>query len=165
MLKRLFFSIKETIAPSPIPSWIRLAQREIGVKETRGGETQRILEYFKATSLHATEDEVPWCSAFVNWIMRECKMERSGSAAARSWLAYGKRLGYFKKYSIVVIRRGNSSWQGHVGFAMEDIGSGYIRVLGGNQSDSVKYSNYPKSSVLDYVWPRPETEASTHPLS
>jgi uncharacterized protein (TIGR02594 family) len=158
VLRRLASNLKEAIAPAPIPPWIQLMKREIGVKEVRGGENPEILKYFKATTLKATEDEVPWCSAIVNWIMRECNMERSYSAAARSWLGHGKRLGYFKKYSIVVMRRGNSSWQGHVGFAMEDLGT-HIRVLGGNQSDSVCYANYKKSSVIDYVWPTPETTA------
>jgi uncharacterized protein (TIGR02594 family) len=158
-LKNLAYWIREAVAPAPI----QVAKREIGVKEIRGGENPQILKYFRATTLKATEDEVPWCSAFMNWIMRECHMERSGSAAARSWLGVGTRLPGFRKYSIVVFRRGNSSWQGHVALAMEDLGGGYIRCLGGNQSDAVKYSNYAVGSVLGYRWPQSEVENEVHP--
>ena len=156
MIRSMFENIKEAVSPSPIPPWIRVAQREVGVKEVRGGEHPRILEYHSKTSLKATEDEVSWCSSFVNWVMWKCGMERSGSAAARSWLGYGKTLPGFKKYAIVVFKRGNSSWKGHVAFALKDNGDGTIQCLGGNQSDSVCYSNYSKASVIGYRWPQPE---------
>ena len=159
MIRGLLSQLKETVAPSPVPVWIRVAQREIGVREIRGGETKRIIEYHKATSLKATEDEVAWCSSFANWVLKQCGMQRSHSAAARSWLGVHRRLPGYKKYAIVVFKRGNSSWQGHVGFAM-DLKGGYVRCLGGNQSDSVSYANYPASSVLGYLWPEPEENAA-----
>lgn len=159
-------ALNEALFPSPLPSWIQVAKREIGIKEIRGGEHPRIIEYHSKTTLQATEDEISWCSSFVNWVMWKCKMERSGSAAARSWLGYGKRLPGFKKYAIVVFKRGNSSWQGHVAFAIKDNGNGTIQVLGGNQSDQVCYANYLKTNVLGYVWPIPETNVtSIHPLA
>lgn len=156
---RILSTIKEAISPAPIPVWIQVAKREIGVKEVPGGENPRIIEYHAATNLHATEDEVAWCSAFVNWVMKKCEMERSHSAAARSWLGCGVKQNGFRKYSVVVFKRGNSSWQGHVAFAIDDLGD-RIRTLGGNQSDSVCYSVYSKSDVLGYFWPRPEAKQS-----
>lgn len=155
-LSNKFTQAKEVVSPTPIPPWIRVAQREIGVKEVRGGENPRIIEYHAATTLKATEDEVAWCSSFVNWVCKQCHLERSHSAAARSWLGYGKALPGFKKYAIVVFKRGNSSWQGHVAFVMKDNGDGTIQVLGGNQSDQVCYANYSKASVLGYRWPEDE---------
>jgi uncharacterized protein (TIGR02594 family) len=144
--------IKESISPAPIPKWIRTAQREIGVREIRGGETKRIIEYHAATTLKATEDEISWCSSFVNWVFAECLMERTHSAAARSWLGWGKKQSGFRKYAVVVFKRGNSPWMGHVAFAMEDRGD-FIQVLGGNQGDKVCYANYAKANVLGYFWP------------
>ncbi len=155
-----FARAKESLSPSPIPSWIQVAKREIGVKEVPGsGDNPRIIEYHAATSLKSTEDSVAWCSSFMNWVMRECHMERSGSAAARSWLGYGTHLKGFKQYSIVVFRRGNSSWQGHVAFAIDDLGK-TIRVLGANQSDQICYAVYSKADVLGYRWPRAEVEVN-----
>lgn len=136
------------------PDYIQIAEKEIGVHETRGGETKRILEYHAATKLKATEDEVSWCSSFVNWVMKQAGYEGTHSAAARSWLQFGSSK-TFEKFSIVVFKRGNSPWQGHVAFAIEDLGS-HIRVLGGNQSDQVCYANYLKANVLGYVKPHKE---------
>ena len=152
-MKQILANIKEAISPSPIPEWIQIAKREIGVKEVRGGENPRIIEYHSKTTLRASEDEVAWCSAFVNWVMAQCGMERSHSAAARSWLGCETRLKGFKKYAIVVFKRGNSAWQGHVAFCIDDLGSS-IRCLGGNQSDQVSYATYRKSDVLGYIWPK-----------
>lgn len=136
--------------------WIQIAKREIGVRETTGGENPRILEYHATTKLKASEDEVSWCAAFVGWVLQQCKMRQMHSAAARSYLGYGPKIG-FKKYAIVVFKRGNSAWQGHVAFAIDDLGD-KIRVLGGNQNNSVCYAIYRKDAVLGYFWPEAETE-------
>lgn len=166
MIKDLFYRIKETVSPSPIPPWIHIARREIGVHEIRGGENKRILEYSKATPFPQTEDEVPWCSFFMNWVMKQCGMQRSGSGMARSWLGHGTRLPGYRQYAICVIRRGNSSWQGHVFFALERK-NGRIRALGGNQSDAVTDTAwFLESSVISYLWPMPEQSATViRPLS
>lgn len=158
-IQNVLYRVKEKALPSPIPAWIRVAQREIGVREIRGGENPRIIEYHQTTTLRATEDEVPWCSAFVNWVCNQCGLERTHSAAARSWLSLPGRLPGFRKYAIVIMRRGNSTWQGHVGFAISDNGD-TITVLGGNQSDSVCYAKCSKASVLGYRWPGPAKTAN-----
>lgn len=134
------------------PKWITIAKGEIGVKEKRGGENPRIIEYHKATSLKAGEDEIAWCSAFVNWVLKKSGYKGTNSAAARSWLKYGTVTKVFKANSIVVFKRGSSTWQGHVAFAIADKGT-HIKVLGGNQSDQVCYALYPKAKILGYTWP------------
>lgn len=154
MFSNLIYKLKEAVSPSPIPPWIRVAQREVGQKEIRGGENARILEYSKATPFPQTEDEVPWCSYFMNWCMKQTNNERTGSGLARSWLSNGTRLPGYRQYAICVMRRGNSSWQGHVFFAMERK-RGFVRGLGGNQSDAVTATAwFPESAVLGYVWPK-----------
>lgn len=140
--------------PTPqVPEWIEIAKKEIGVKEVKGGENPRIIEYHSTCTLKATEDEVAWCSAFMNWVMMKAGCERTHNAAARSWLGYSKPLPKFTKYAIVVFKRGNSAWQGHVAFAIDDLGDS-IRVLGGNQKDQVCYAVYKKANVLGYYWPK-----------
>lgn len=146
--------IKDLMGPTAEPEWIRVARGEIGVKEVPGsGDNPRILQYHQATELKATDDSVAWCSAFVNWVMKQLRYERSHSAAARSWLYVGIPLKAFKPYCIVVLKRGDSAWQGHVGFAIEETRT-HVKVLGGNQSDAVNYQWYLKDKVLGYRWPK-----------
>lgn len=151
-------------APAPTPaggdggagktfSWLSIARGEIGQKEIEGAKhNPRIVEYHKATSLKATDDETPWCSAFANWCMQQAGIKGTGQANARSWLEWGRKLEKPVSGCIVVLKRTSSPTSGHVGFYLETQGD-RIRVLGGNQSNSVKESFYPVSDVLGYRLP------------
>jgi uncharacterized protein (TIGR02594 family) len=135
------------------PKWLEVAMKEIGVVEVPGpGDNPRVLEYHQATTLKATEDSVPWCSSFVNWCMKQSDIKGTGSAAARSWLSWGKKLDAPRNGCIAVLKRGNSPTNGHVAFYVGEGGS-TIRLLGGNQGDQVKVSAFPKTMVLSYRWP------------
>lgn len=130
-----------------------IARAEIGVKEKPGvAHTRRIIEYHATTTLKATTDEVPWCSSFVNWCVSMAGLRGTNSAAARSWLDWGTTVDTPREGDIVILSRGNRPQSGHVGFYIEKIGD-IIKVLGGNQSDSVKISNYPVANVLGYRRP------------
>ena len=135
------------------PKWLEAAQQEIGVEEVPGpGDNPRVIEYHKTTTLRATDDSVPWCSSFVNWCMKQAGIQGSGSAAARSWLNWGRKLDTPRNGCVVVLRRGNNPNNGHVAFYVGD-GTSNIRLLGGNQGDQVKVSAFPKTMVLSYRWP------------
>lgn len=136
-----------------MPDWYYVARMEIGVLEIYGAEDNpRILSYQQATSLKATDDETPWCSAFVCWCFEQVGIASTKKANARSWLDWGVALDKPKEGCVVVFRRGSSGWQGHVGFYYGERGSD-ILLLGGNQNNSVNISRYPKSRVLGYRWP------------
>lgn len=158
-LKKLPTTPEEKLAPvdarpTDVPEYITIAKGELGVKEVPGtGDNPRVLEYHLATTLKSTDDSVAWCSSFVNWCLMKSGHERSHSAAARSFLGVGAKLKGFEKHSIVVFKRGNSTWQGHVAFAMDETKT-HVRVLGGNQSDAITYASYPKSDVLGYIRPK-----------
>lgn len=138
--------------------WLEIAKREWkhGVNEVVGpGEhNPQIIEYHQSTTLKATDDETPWCSAFVCWVMEQAGYRSTHSAAARSWLRWGKALPGPQAGAIVVYRRGNSTWQGHVGFIHNHSDGKLIATLGGNQSNRVNVTLYPKSKVLGYRWPK-----------
>jgi uncharacterized protein (TIGR02594 family) len=149
---------------TPAQSWMTIAEAEIGVRENSaaGQHNKRILEFHKATSLRATEDEVPWCSSFVNWVMAESGRTGTKSAAAKSWLNWGTELGTPKVGAVTVIKKktggsdkatGSSSGF-HVAFFVSTTAT-HLRLLGGNQSDSVKYSNFQlsKYDIKGYRWP------------
>jgi uncharacterized protein (TIGR02594 family) len=130
-----------------------IARKELiaSVAEINGAiHNERIVEYHQTTRLKATDDETSWCSSFVNWCIQNSGLVGTQSAAARSWLKWGKSIASPQKGCIVVLKRGNSSWQGHVGFYAGPAENGYIKILGGNQGNQVKISSYKKDKVLGY---------------
>ncbi|MGK7943126.1 MAG: TIGR02594 family protein [Microcystaceae cyanobacterium] len=133
--------------------WFAIALVEEGVREKAGsGDNPRIVEYLQSTTLSepsASNDETPWCSAFVNWCVEKAGYAGTDSAWAKSWLNWGQPLSTPQKGCIVVFERRMSNGQigGHVGFYISET-SETVKVFGGNQSDSVKYSHYPKDGYL-----------------
>ncbi len=137
------------------PIWMARARREIGVKERPGQQhNTRILEYHNATRLHADEDEVPWCSAFVCWVMEGSDIASTRSAAARSWLAWGEKLDAPRAGCVVILSRHSpdNPKSAHVGFYVGGDDHS-IHVLGGNQANQVCVRAYEKDRVLGYRWP------------
>jgi uncharacterized protein (TIGR02594 family) len=129
-----------------------IAKSEIGTKEIPGAkDNPRIVEYAATTSLHADDDETPWCSSFVNWVVKQAGLKGTGSAAARSWMTWGIPTPSPVPGCVVVLKRGAPP-SGHVTIYDRDNGD-FIACIGGNQGDQVKISNYPKSDVLAYRIP------------
>lgn len=138
--------------PLPAP-WYDVAIGEVGVSEVEGAEhSRKVLEYHRATDLNAKADEVPWCSAFVNWCMFVSGVSRTDKANARSWLSWGEPIVEPRLGCVVVFKRGLKAWQGHVGFFAGWSSKGDVLCLGGNQKNAVNVSTYPKSAVLGYRW-------------
>ena len=133
----------------------RNAGKELGVHEILGAEANaRIVEYASHTSLKATSDEVAWCSSFANFVAFMSGVKGTNSASARSWLDWGQVLDVPILGCIVVFKRGAPP-SGHVAFCDHpDISNGIIRVIGGNQGDSVKVARFPVADVLGYRCPK-----------
>lgn len=147
----------------PVPAgseapWLVIARRETGIKEQQGSarNNPRILEYHSSTTLPgnlARIDETAWCSSFVNWCVTRAGLKGTNSARARSWENWGRRLAQPREGCIVVFSRPRGGPKaGHVGFWVGETG-GKIKVLGGNQSNQVKESNYGKDRLIGYRWP------------
>ncbi len=133
-----------------IPPWLDIAIKEIGTHELKGGENNRILEYHSVTTLHAKEDEIPWCSSFVSWCLEKCGIPSTHSALAKSYLDYGKEITEPRLGAICVFRRGETG--GHVGFYVSETEDS-IQVLGGNQADSVTISPFKKKNLIGLIYP------------
>ena len=139
-----------------VPLWMRLAEAELAahVREVPGpGNNPRVVEYHQATSFKATDDAVPWCSAFVNWCFKEVGISGTRSAAARSWLTWGEALDQPEYGCVVVLARGKNPAQGHVAFFTDRRPDGHLLLLGGNQGDAVSIAAYLPEKVLAYRWP------------
>lgn len=135
-----------------------LAERFIGVEEIPGTDhNQQVLAMLRLDEEWPKADEVPWCSAFVNYIAWLLRLPRSKSLLARSWLKVGTPIQLHEAergWDIVILSRGDSqpgpenlTAPGHVGFYTgHDANRVYI--LGGNQSDSVNVFGYSRSRLL-----------------
>jgi len=96
------------------------------------------------------EDEISWCSAFINYLCKRMGYERTGALDARSWLRAGIDLDRPEIGCIVVLWRGSIiSWKGHVGFWVNE-DDRYVYILGGNQDGQVNIKRYPKERILGY---------------
>lgn len=131
-------------------SWMKIAELERGVTELSADKhNERILQYHATTTLKAKTDEVPWCSSFVNWCLKQAGYPITGSAAARSWAKYGVACKPQPGCIVVMTRNGG----GHVGFYVRETAK-TVYILGGNQANSVCISGFSKERVLNYKLPK-----------
>mgnify|MGYP000241517827 FL=1 len=95
-----------------------------------------------------------WCAAFVNAILELEGIPNNDNhkypLTARAFLDWGNPINPqdIMPGDIVVFPRGNQSWQGHVGFYVGTHASGKWVILGGNQSNSVRYDLYNPKRAL-----------------
>jgi uncharacterized protein (TIGR02594 family) len=130
-----------------------IAQRYIGVRELAGDESHPFIQWCLAScfdDLHM-EDEVPWCSAFLNRLAWELRLPRSKSALARSWLTVGVPIPIGEarpEFDVVVLSRDEAGpWAGHVGLYADD-GPTSVTLLAGNQDNAVSLAAFDLGRVL-----------------
>jgi uncharacterized protein (TIGR02594 family) len=134
--------------------WLAAAYEEIGQKEIDGPENnERIMDYIATVSptqgIHDDGFAVDWSSAFVAW-----SLDRAGIRGVQTWIPWpgsigGRAIEKPQEGCIVVL---NFTHGGHVGFFISEEGA-YVKMLGGNQDDSVKIKSYTKDAVAGYRLP------------
>ena len=135
-----------------------LAERFVGLKEVPGSaDNPQVLAMLKLDGAWPEHDEVPWCSAFANYIAWLLRLPRSKSLAARSWLGIGApvELGEaVRGFDVVILMRGLTDAgpevldaPGHVGFFSSLIGS-TVWILAGNQGNRVSVQGFAADRVL-----------------
>lgn len=136
------------------PPWLANARQLVGLKEIVGSRHEpKVVEFFaEAGHPEVHDDETAWCAAFANAMLRRAGYAGTGSLAARSFLTWGDELKIPKLGCIVVFKRGDSEWQGHVAFFLRDLGD-RIEILGGNQGNAVSVITKSKDDLLGYRWP------------
>ena len=130
----------------------------IGVADDYVGLTERVnrrqlMGLFDFAYNHRIDPaKTKWCAAFVNGVLAKSGRKGTGSATAASFLAWGKRTSRPGNGDIVVL-----SFKGkrasHVGFYMGTVtikGQRFVKVLGGNQKNSVRVTYYPANRVVQY---------------
>ncbi len=142
-------------------AWMEIAEKEKGLSEIPGEENKpRVLEYLQTTTnlnrSARSKDETPWCSAFVNWCLKQAGYEGTNNASARSWLDWGQAIEEPRRGCIVVFQRETDF--GHVAFCLGETET-EIKVLGGNQQNKetllfeVSEKYYAKTDLLGFRIP------------
>jgi uncharacterized protein (TIGR02594 family) len=136
--------------------WLSIAESQMDVAEIPGSRNNpRIIKYHDATELSAEDEETSWCSSFVNWCLEQVGVKGTRSAAARSWLEWGREPTDegFEGCVCVLWRGSPNGWQGHVGFLV-DWNDDQVCLLGGNQGNKVSRAWFPMDRVLGYRVPK-----------
>ena len=114
----------------------------------------KIIEYHSTTG-GFNSDETPWCSSFVNWVMKKAGYGGTNSAMAISWAKWGQKIDQPAYGAIGVIDWdgvAGPGWKGHVGFVVGMKGNSVL-MLGGNQSNAVNVKAFGTSLMIAYVYP------------
>ena len=116
-------------------------------------ETSHKQELSTLTGVDVTNTE--WCAAFVNGVLDESNipnnMDHKFPLTARGFLDWGHIVQVPIPGDLVIFPRGDSDWQGHVGFYLSTIiidNVVYYHILGGNQSNKVSIVLYRASKAL-----------------
>lgn len=138
-----------------------IGERFVGVKELPGEDHDPfIMAMLTLDNTWPEADEVPWCSAFVNWVAWVLRLPRSKSLRARSWLRVGTPIDLRdarQGFDVCILSRSPQGVKppgpdvieapGHVGFYSARVDN-VIHMLGGNQSNGVNVSGYRIERLL-----------------
>jgi uncharacterized protein (TIGR02594 family) len=126
-----------------------------GLKEVVGPQSNpEILAFFTELGYDWVNDDstTAWCSACLSFYAKKCGYEYTGKLDARSWLRLPQPIIVLKPTIgdvVVFWRESPTGWKGHVGlFIAQDFN--IIYTLGGNQSNALSISAYPRDQLLGY---------------
>ena len=134
------------------PFYLELAWGELDTAEFPGSQDNpKVVAYHSYTDGGSTPDAISWCSSFVCACVERAGLKSPHSKAAISWMRWGEDAGGPHYGDICVLWRGETpaDWQSHVGFVVgwDDTN---VYLLGGNQSDRVRASRYPRNKVRGF---------------
>ena len=136
---------KEAIDALVVPDYVKLALKEVGIQEIVGKiHSPRILEYQTTTAGKYTDDETPWCGAFISWVMKQAGIKHNVKVPerAKEWINFGYAVNEPTIGSIAVKSRVGG---GHVCIVVGKRKDGKLLCLGGNQNNEVNITAYDKS--------------------
>jgi uncharacterized protein (TIGR02594 family) len=107
-----------------------------------------ILACYEVTGNNYRGDNTPWCAGYVSYILDRAGVPSLKTLGSQAYKNYGSEIDWrtfenVRANDIVVLTRNDDQRFGHVGFFR-----GYnpstrrVQLLGGNQSDKVKLSNF-----------------------
>lgn len=139
------------------PDWLTYAETFVGLREVPGPASNPVirgwLSRIKASWLGG--DDVPWCgTALANWMLERGVEPPPTPYRALNWRYWGTEL---KRPIVGCVGVMQRSGGGHVTLIVGEDANGNLLGLGGNQSDGVKISAFPRLGFVAFRWP-PERE-------
>lgn len=135
------------------PKYLTIARGDIGLREIKGPKhSSRIAGWLKKLGAWWQDDETPWCGvAVAGWLAEAGLPYPKTYYRALSWAEYGVACKSPKLGAIAVLQRKGG---GHVGIVtgVNESGS-HVRLLGGNQGDSVCEAWFEASRIVAYRMP------------
>lgn len=126
-----------------------LAAKQLGMNER--DQQAALTEYMANGGVNLDPAVTAWCAAYVNATLQQAGMKGTGSNMARSFLDWGTEVSEPQRGDLAVFSRGDPNGPyGHVGFFDGYNADGTIRVLGGNQGDSVSIASYSPDDLLGF---------------
>ncbi|NDU77036.1 CHAP domain-containing protein [Actinomadura sp. DSM 109109] len=153
---------------------IKLAQKQVGVHEGKGGMTKYHRWYISTPHAKATAERdggfsvkayrgAQWCNMFVSWLGAQTGVKNMGwdayTVQHASWFKQTDRWGHKAKPGAVVFfdwQDGSRAGIGdidHVGLVVKDNGNGTITTIEGNTDNAVQKKVRDKSEVVGYGYP------------
>lgn len=160
-LARFLRSLAVAAPPAPPRfecSMLSVARSWVGRKELPGTlNDPLILAMLRLDASWPAGDEVPWCSAFLNFVCMQLGLPRSRGLAARSWIPVGRPIELAVAapgFDVVVLKRSDGApgaevleASGHVA-AFERLEGARVMVTGGNQGNAVSTAWFPAPRVI-----------------
>jgi uncharacterized protein (TIGR02594 family) len=152
---------EQNVATLHQPAWLREAWRLLGIRELKGRAHNKTIVnlYRDAGHPSVSDDETPWCAAFVGACLGRAGVNNTKSLMARSYTTWGRAAGMTTIGAVAVLSRGSNPSLGHVGFIVGET-SEKLFLLGGNQKNSVSVQAFPKSRFIAARWPNDASSAA-----
>lgn len=135
-----------------MPPWMAEMRRKSGLHEVRDNSV--LSDWLRSFGRYlGNPKDLPWCGdAVETCIAKTLPAEPlpSNPFFAQAWAKFGRDVGSPIVGSIGVIRWTSSS--GHVGI-VAGISGDRVNLLGGNQSNAINVSNFPRSKFIAFRWP------------
>jgi uncharacterized protein (TIGR02594 family) len=114
-----------------------------------GGNARAVNVASRYLGTNPTGRKSLWCAEFMNMMERKMGRPGTGSAMAKSYASYGRRVSNPRPGDIAVISRKGG---GHVGYVMS-VSGGKVKLISGNHGRKVGVGTYSRSRVIAFVRP------------
>lgn len=142
------------------PSWLLKAKLCLGQKEVPGPQSNLWIEKLWLARpggrwfwehFGRDDSKLPWCGAFAAHCFDSVGLPfPQHYQRAAAWGSWGVALDRPAYGCVIVFARAGG---GHVGFVVGESEKGNLLVLGGNQNDSVRVSEFKRDAVRAFRWP------------